>query len=344
MNLNDNSEREIWLDNIKSVACILVVLGHFFQSMIKADIWMENAWYEWFEQTIYFFHVPLFFMCSGYLYQRYSKVNSFESWKRNVLKKFVVLGVPYCSFTTITWILKMIFPDSVNSPVENLFDVLLKSPMSPYWYLYSLFFIFMIIPTFSEKVYAYVGVGMALILKMYAIYVGGCSVYAISTIINNTIWFVIGMFLCMVGFENLLNRIFSLCVGSLLLTLFLCISVFIYLHGINSGMMNTAMGAIACLAVFLLTHSMKAEGELRKFERIGMKYSFPIFLMHTIFAAAIRIVLIELEIRNAGIHTVLGLSASFIGPIIATKIMERCKWMEFFMYPGKYIKFNKVKL
>ena len=92
--------REKWVDDVKVIACILVVLGHFFQSMTKANILSENDLYEWFNTTIYYFHVPLFFICSGYLYQKYSKVNSVGGWYRNVAKKVLALGVPYATFTT----------------------------------------------------------------------------------------------------------------------------------------------------------------------------------------------------------------------------------------------------
>ena len=78
--------REKWVDDVKVIACILVVVGHFFQSMTKASIMPENDLYKWFNTTIYYFHVPLFFICSGYLYQKYSKVNSLGSWRRNVEK------------------------------------------------------------------------------------------------------------------------------------------------------------------------------------------------------------------------------------------------------------------
>lgn len=98
----------MWVDDIKVIACILVVLGHFFQSMTKAGIVPAGNLYEWFNTTIYYFHVPLFFICSGYLYQKYSKVNSFKSWKSNVLKKALTLGVPYAAFTTATWVLKKV--------------------------------------------------------------------------------------------------------------------------------------------------------------------------------------------------------------------------------------------
>lgn len=95
--------REKWVDDVKVIACILMVLGHFFQSMTKANILPENDLYEWFETTIYYFHVSLFFICSGYLYQKYSKVNSVGNWCRNVVKKALALGVPYLTFSTATW-------------------------------------------------------------------------------------------------------------------------------------------------------------------------------------------------------------------------------------------------
>lgn len=61
--------REKWVDDVKVIACVLVVLGHFYQSMTKASILPENYLYEWFETTIYYFHVPLFFICSGEVQQ-----------------------------------------------------------------------------------------------------------------------------------------------------------------------------------------------------------------------------------------------------------------------------------
>lgn len=69
-------KREIWVDNAKVIACILVVLGHFFQSMTKANILPENDLYKWFNQTIYYFHVPIFYICSGFLYQQFGKAKN----------------------------------------------------------------------------------------------------------------------------------------------------------------------------------------------------------------------------------------------------------------------------
>ena len=92
-------KHEFWIDYIKVFACILVVLGHFFQSIVKASIVPDNILYQWFNTTIYYFHVSLFFICSGYLYQKYSHVDSINAWKNNVIKKAIALGLPYFVFS-----------------------------------------------------------------------------------------------------------------------------------------------------------------------------------------------------------------------------------------------------
>lgn len=168
-------KREVWVDDVKVIACILVVLGHFFQSMTKAGIVPAGNLYEWFNTTIYYFHVSLFFICSGYLYQKYSKVNRFKSWKNNVLKKALALGVPYVTFSTATWVLKTVFSDSVNKQADGLISTLILDPSAPYWYLYALFFIFIVTPTFTDVKMAAVGLAIAVAAKLLIL--GGVQGY-----------------------------------------------------------------------------------------------------------------------------------------------------------------------
>jgi hypothetical protein len=64
----------------------------------------------------------------------------------------------------------------------------------------------------------------------------------------------------------------------------------------------------------------------------------PIFMMHTLFAALFRVVLFKIGIQNIVIHVLLGIAVSFAGPIISAWIMRKSKWLEFCLYPGKFIK------
>lgn len=324
--------REKWVDDVKVIACILVVLGHFFQSMTKANILPENYLYEWFETTIYYFHVPLFFICSGYLYQKYSKVNGVSSWCKNVAKKALALGVPYATFTTVTWVLKKMFSSSVNDQIGGLGDTLLLHPTAPYWYLYALFFIFLVTPTFSSVKAAAVGLVIAIVAKGLILTGGGNSVYAVSTVLSNEIWFVLGMSICVFDVQLKGRKV----QGTICGLLFMILSIAVYTAEISGSAISFSMGLLACVAVILIVAGFE-----EKFGR-GMdvlaKYTMPIFLMHTLFAASLRSVLIKIGIENAVIHVVLGLVISFAGPIIAAWIMKITKWLEFFLYPNKFIR------
>ncbi|MBC8596486.1 acyltransferase family protein [Qingrenia yutianensis] len=323
--------REKWVDDVKVIACILVVLGHFFQSMTKANILSENDLYEWFNTTIYYFHVPLFFICSGYLYQKYSKVNSVGSWYRNVAKKVLALGVPYATFTTATWVLKKVFSSSVNDQIGGLGETLFLHPTAPYWYLYALFFIFLVTPTFNSVKAAAVGLVVALAAKSL-ILTGGYSVYAVSTVLSNEIWFVLGMSICVFNVQLKGRKVQGMICG----VLFIILSIMVYTAEISSSAVSFVMGLLACVAVIMMVVGFE-----EKFGR-GMdflaKYTMPIFLMHTLFAAPMRSVLLKLGIGSSVIHVVLGLGISFVGPIIAAWIMKKTKWLEFFLYPNRFVK------
>lgn len=109
----------------------------------------------------------------------------------------------------------------------------------------------------------------------------------------------------------------------------------VYTAKISGSVIPFAIGLLACVAVILMV-----AGGKRRFGR-GMdflaKYTMPIFLMHTLFAAPMRSVLLKLGIGSSVIHVVLGLGISFVGPIIAAWIMKKTKWLEFFLYPNKIL-------
>lgn len=124
-------------------------------------------------------------------------------------------------------------------------------------------------------------------------------------------------------------------VGSVIVAIFLLASIVAYSKGVSDGYTSFVLGLLACVGFVLLFSAIQNENAIASFLA---KYTMPIFLMHTIFAAPIRTVLMKLGVHSAVIHVVIGLAISFVGPIIAAEIMKRFKWMEIFIYPGKYIK------
>ena len=330
-------KRDHWVDCVKVFACLLVVLGHFFQSMVASNIMPNSSAYAWFNQTIYFFHVPLFFICSGYLYQKYSIVNSLRSWWRNTRKKAIALGIPYVVFSTVTWAMKTIFSSDVNIPIGGLFETLVLEPTSPYWYLYALFFCFLITPTFANKTMTAMGIVIALLFKMLSIFGKSGELYAVQTVLSNEIWFVLGMCISAIAFDEKAKSKNYFSAGCIMAVIFMSLSILVFCKNVSFMGINFLMGLLACAAVVLMGSFLEVSNWNTIFD-FWSRYTMPIYLMHTIFAAPVRIVLLKLEVQGVGIHILLGLTISVLGPIIASEIMKRIKWMEFFLYPSKYIR------
>lgn len=104
---------------------------------------------------------------------------------------------------------------------------------------------------------------------------------------------------------------------------------------VQSLAVSFVLGLMACATIILLV--VAYEDKFGNAMRFLAKYTMPIFLMHTLFAAPLRSVLLKIGITNAVVHVALGLGISFAGPIATAWIMKKTKWLEFFLYPNKFI-------
>lgn len=335
-------QREIWVDNVKVIACVLVVLGHFFQSMVKSEIIVTNSVYEWFNQTIYYFHVPLFFICSGYLYQKFSKVNTFKEWRKNALKKLLNLGIPYFAFSISTWIIKSVFSSAVNNKTGNFVDNIFLNPMPPYWFLYALFFLFIVIPTFSGLKKMRIALILFVVLRlvfMFNPWLNKILPIPVEYIMLYGIWFVIGMYLNFVDLNRVAcDKKMPLSLSGISGCLFIILSIFVYDKNISAVIVPLILGLMACFSIILFVMFLYRDNKQGKVFGFLAKYTMPLFLMHTIFAATFRSILFKLGITDSIIHIALGLCVSFAGPVIAAIIMKKTRWLEILLYPGKFIK------
>ena len=97
--------------------------------------------------------------------------------------------------------------------------------------------------------------------------------------------------------------------GTICELLFVILSIVVYTVEISGGVISFSMGLLACVAVILMVAGFE-----EKFGR-GMdflaKYTMPIFLMHTLFAAPMRSILMK----------IIGINAVIVGNV---KIGKHC--------------------
>lgn len=124
--------------------------------------------------------------------------------------------------------------------------------------------------------------------------------------------------------------------------LFVPLSVLVFLF-FRNDFAELLVGFLACLCVVSACYAAFAPGESHPgLERMCV-WTMPVYLMHTIFAAGLRVVLIKLGVTSALIHIPLGLAIGFIGPVIAIIVMERLKPLDFLVYPNRYIKIGRSR-
>ena len=342
MELSKNNCRQVWVDNVKVIACILVVLCHFVQSMVKSNIIGDYYIIDSINKAIYYFHMPLFFICSGYLYQKFSKVYTFKSWGRNVLKKFLALGIPYFTFATFSWAIKVVFSSQVNNQAGGFVDNIFLNPVSPYWFLYALFFIFVFTPSFKSIKVARVSIVLAVLLRIALILLRGHLAlvpYFVIKIMEYELWFVIGMYIALanIDIKAMSNKkYFNIAVVCGIL--FVIFSTLVAIFNIDYEILGVLLGALACFAVVFVIGYIYRNNEQNAFFEFMTKYTMPLFLMHTIFAATLRSLLFKIGIQSSFLHILLGLIITFAGPIIAGIIMKKTKILDFFLYPTRFIK------
>ena len=194
------------------------------------------------------------------------------------------------------------------------------------------FFIFVITITYKNKTNKILLLVFAIVLKGIALLTGGVGIYAISTVMANEIWFVIGMSLTDVDMDKIKNRF----VGIILGIIFIVLSVVVYRQNITNSLVTFLLGLLACASIlWIMISCRRYDNRLMDFMA---KYTMPIFLMHTLFAAPVRTILLKMGIANAITQIVVGLLAGFIGPVFVAMILEKTKYLELVLYPNKVIK------
>lgn len=341
-NINVSIKRFYWVDKIKIIACILVVLGHFYMSMISSKILSDSVFYNYIIQTIYTFHVPLFFVCSGFLYQHSNRVHSFNSWRLNIVDKFINLGVPYFTFTILTLALKTMFSADVNNPAGELFETLFVTPVAPYWYLYVLFVLYLITPCMRNKKNALFLFLLSLSLKIVNIslsLIGISLPYIISSVSGNLIWFALGIYLYFEQDKFVFHN--KKWVTVFLFVIPVVLSLLFYRNENTRQDIKFLIGFLFTISIVSLfaTYANKDTAYSTKLSELFM----PIYVLHTICAAGVRIILLKLGISNAFIHIFLGTISSFLLPAIIYYISLKIPVLLFFFYPKKTFKYFKEK-
>lgn len=330
-------ERNVTVDRLKGYACFLVLFGHVIMGIRLAGI--EVPEFIWgLEKFIWSFHVALFLFLSGVVYQITGEWRGKKSKGSFILHKLYNLGVPYIAFSALyVAINSLVGGANTGFAMSDLLNIW-KAPIAQYWFLYSLFFLFCIWTLLSGVLKNW-QITLLTALVGYLAPLCGIPLGGLDVVFYSALAFGVGTFADIKRIAKCPTWIKVLVVA-----LHIAIGgVFVALNRIGMAGVKEAMLLLGIYASILLISMLQNCRPAARLLDFVNRYSFQIYLLHTIFTAGVRIVLLRIGVELWWLHVLLGTVFGLAGPVAAAVIAKKVSFLNFFFFPSKVYPLHKSK-
>lgn len=321
------SNRYDWLDISKGIGIVLVVIGHVAEGLLQAGLPDGESLHPWI-QFIYSFHMPLFFIISGYLFS--------PSYEKNpgkfIPSKLKSLVYPYLLWSVLQTGIEIFLSKYTNKGIgmEELYSILWQ-PRAHFWYLHALFII-SLINFFASQMLGKKGIGLS--FMVWAIFASGLlSVELLKIPVHNILYFNAGILFWRYREEvgNLLRKKSALA----LIFLVFATAEYFLLKGFSRYYFNIFLAFTGAVFIFSLSR-LNLPGIIHSSLKYLGKNSLYIYLAHVLTGSGVRIILQKfIGIESVSLHLALGCIAGILIPLMMVEIAEKTGCMFIFHYPEK---------
>lgn len=328
-------ERNVLIDKLKGYACFLVLFGHVIMGIRVSDVSIPSV-FEGVEKFIWSFHVALFLFLSGVVYHVTGEWRGKKTKLGFMKHKLINLGVPYVVFSVVYILINSLVGESnTNSSIWDIFRIA-TSPVAQYWFLYALFFLFCIWAGLGGILKNW-QIAALVVLISYLAPALGISLGCFEVVFYSGLAFGVGTF---VKFEKI-TKISNLVKWLVVLSHLAVGILLIKLNRIEDPWVKEFMVLFGIYSSILFISLIQNSKLVARFLLFINKYSFQIYLLHTIFTAGIRIILLRVGIGEWWIHVVVGTICGLVFSVLAAFIAEKIKFLNFFFFPTKTLKLSK---
>jgi len=198
-----SKERILYFDILKGTAILLVIWGHSVLSY-PINFMSEGSTWHYIRNIIYSFHMPLFFIISGWTYA-FSKNKKVISYRAHFFSKIKYIFFPYLVFSLLYILAEIvgsyfsiINPEGIQQGgiIFNIINTFLWLETTHFWFLYVLFCVFIVAPLFDfifiAKYLRYLFFGALIILNHFALSIDN-NLFLWKTFIFYLVFFYIGV-------------------------------------------------------------------------------------------------------------------------------------------------------
>lgn len=315
------ASRDLSLDVAKGVGIILVVIGHAWRGLDSAGMIGNPDLFRVIDTLIYNFHMPLFFILSGMVFQDWAL--------RRPLPEAAFSRVTRLLWPLILWsylfaTARLAAGDAANTQVSG-WQSLLFFPLPPrdhFWFLWALFLqhlaVLALIRLVTGPLSALAWAPLAALVVLVSSFVPlGLNPWTFGAVTYA------GAFLTGLALGQMSWR------PQGAIAFILAALAFVALQALSFRLPQTlvtlqVLGIALSLAVLAMIHILSSgrhAGTLRLLVWLGVS-SMGIYLAHTIFSAGTRAVLGRLT-QDLSLHMIAGTLTGIIGPLIIYTVIRR---------------------
>ena len=313
---------------------LLVCLGHsgFEEPIIRDSLSGLHSW-------IYSFHMPLFFLISGYLFSLTNKSFVDIDPGKFLKKKVLRLLVPYVVLGTVIYGIKYVFSSFSHADrdwsVGNFFKMFVApscegSTMGYLWYVITLFVVFVLVVAMSKMRIDFKKVGWCIVVMaaawVFAFMGPKVEWLNFKAVCNYLPYFLLGILYF--RYESGIKRFVEWggqlgLVVSIVLTIVLTIYA-LPLPGWTMVIMRALVGLL--MSVQLCSMLLKSEW-VQKYILPTSKYTYSIYLLSWFSQYAVKVALMDIMHIHWAIAVVAMFVAQVVVSIMVCMIVDKVEWL-----------------
>jgi peptidoglycan/LPS O-acetylase OafA/YrhL len=311
--------RDHSIDTLRGFACLLVVIYHVIGYDPATGLRVpEGDFWRVFNDTLVYFHMPIFSFLAGVVYAWRPFQNGFAAFIRS---KACRLLVPMLVAGTLFALMQALTPGTNAKPRE--WYLLHIIPVAHFWFLEALFWVFLLVAALEKtgllaRTLPFAGVMMVAAGLFMAPWMP--NVFSLDGAAYLLPFFLAG--LACHRFSIPLARYHAALFVLLALSL-----AYLFLFGDVQAMARHSVAALA-IGVFASAWLFALRPSFMPLAFLGV-YSFVIYLFHPFFTSLSRMVLTKMGINDFGFLFAAGLVAGVSAPIVIGLICQRNDWLRF---------------
>lgn len=354
-----SAAKDTWIFNAEATSTLLIAAWYIFGVYITLGVIPKNAFYVWGTHWVIPFLLGVFYLGAGYLYQKHQRAVSLKSSVAYLKREAIVLLVPFLAFLVLTLLATSVAalqPGLVASglaagqpgfTVSNLAHALFIHPVGPVGYFIILLVIYVITHTPQTKRGVWALLICALFAKVIAVILTDLGLaahvpYYLLGIMDNWIWFVLGIALCAFDAPKRLARP-VLAAG--LTVAFFILAALLLLFNIAEAALLGVLTLLGLLVLYALSAARFLHGPQVRFYGFVTRYTMAIWLMHQILSVLVFCGLYALGFHAGGmfaslwvpVNAIACLIACYPLPVFVMWVLSHIGKLGFIVYPSRYL-------